>query len=201
MTLFDLRARRDSMKKNARISQLRRPPDDIVRIDSRRQESFLREMKEFCRMFLGTPGNKCFTCGAGDKRGCVDAYGMLQPCLLLRHPETLYDLKTGTLKDALMNFFPQMRSRKAGDPTYLIRCSRCFLKSLCDQCPAKSWMEHGALDSPVDYYCHVAHARARFLGLINQGEKAWEIEDWKTRRDLFLENKTGVGDLESVISG
>jgi sulfatase maturation enzyme AslB (radical SAM superfamily) len=35
-----------------------------------------------------------------------------------------------------------------------------------NQCPAKSWMEHGTLDTPVEYLCSVAHAQARHLGLI-----------------------------------
>ena len=61
----------------------------------------------------------------------------------------------------------------------MFRC--CFLKGLCEQCPAKSWMEHGTLDTPVKYFCEIAHAQAEFLGLLEENEKAWEIKDWKKR--------------------
>jgi hypothetical protein len=52
---------------------------------------------------------------------------------------------------------------------------------MCDQCPAKSWSEHGTLDTPVEYFCQVAHAQARFLELLGEGEQAWEIRDSEER--------------------
>jgi hypothetical protein len=42
-------------------------------------------------------------------------------------------------------------------------------------------MEHGKLDGRVEYLCDVAHAQARWLGLIQDGEKAWEVENWRKR--------------------
>ena len=44
-------------------------------------------------------------------------------------------------------------------------------------------MEHGTLDTPVEYYCAVAHARARDMGLLAPGERAWEISDASKRID------------------
>ena len=70
---------------------------------------------------------------------------------------------------------------QATNPLYLERCARCFLHGLCEQCPAKSWMEHGTLDTPVEYLCQVAHAQARYLGLLEEGERAWEVPDWQQR--------------------
>jgi len=111
----------------------------------------------------------------------VDAYGYFQPCMELRHPDTVYNLKGGSLKDALLNVFPRIREMKAINQEYLRRCARCFLKGLCEQCPAKSWMEYGTLDTPVEYLCQIAHTQAISLGLINENEKAWEILDWRER--------------------
>ncbi len=90
-------------------------------------------------------------------------------------------MKAGSLKDALTNFFPTLRRSKATNPDYLARCARCFLKSLCEQCPAKSWAEHGTLDTPVEYLCQVAHAQALDLGLLREGEYSWEVKNWKER--------------------
>jgi hypothetical protein len=33
----------------------------------------------------------------------------------------------------------------------------------------------------VEYLCQVAHAQARYLGLLAEGERAWEVEDGKER--------------------
>ena len=46
-------------------------------------------------------------------------------------------------------------------------------------------MEHGTLDTPIDYLCEVAHVQARYLGLVEEGEKAWAVEDWRIRIDLM----------------
>jgi len=184
---FELRARRDSTQKNKLIKGLRLSHEDAVAFFFRRQEEYLREMREFCFKFARPSGRNIFSCGAGIRSGCVDAYGHLQPCMLLRHPDTVYDLKKGSLKDALTNFFPEIRKMKAENPNYLTRCARCFLHGLCEQCPARSWMEHGTLDTPVDYHCEIAHAQARALGLLEEGEQAWQIEDWEDRIRNFSE--------------
>ena len=47
-------------------------------------------------------------------------------------------------------------------------------------------MEHGTLDTPVDYLCQVAHAQARYVGLLEQDELAWEVRDWRQRVTGFV---------------
>jgi hypothetical protein len=106
--------------------------------------------------------------------------------MLLRHPDTVYELKKGSLEDALVNFFPKIREMNSTHPDYRRRCGRCFLKGLCEQCPGRSWIEHGTLDTPVEYLCKVAHVQAKYLGLIREGERAWEIFNWRERVRNFL---------------
>lgn len=183
---FDLRGRRDSDERNRIIKKMRLSWSESCSILSRDREGYFKEMKEFCSRSIGPPGDKIFSCEAGIGGGCVDAYGNLQLCMTLRHPETVYNLKTGSLKDALMRFFPELRGLKARNPDYLSRCARCFLNGLCEQCPAKSWMEHGTLDRPVEYFCGIAHAQANELGLLKEGEKAWDVKDWIERRESFV---------------
>ena len=89
----------------------------------------------------------------------------------------------------LDNFFPDFRTIEATNPDYLERCARCFLKGLCEQCPAKSWSEHGTLDTPVEYLCQIAHVRARDLGLLSEGENAWDVMDWQARIKALETNK------------
>ena len=183
---FDHRCRRDSEEKNLVIKRLRLSPEEGLKMFTKKKEEYFRVIREFCSKFTRPTGECLFSCGAGKSGGCVDAYGLFQLCMLLRHPATAYNLKKGSLNDAMTNFFPKVRKMKAAHTSYLARCARCFLKGLCEQCPAKSWMEHGSLDTPVEYLCEIAHAQATYLGLLKKDEMAWEITDWEKRITLLL---------------
>jgi len=212
---FELRARRDNPAKNRFIQTLRLSPDETVAMLAR-DPNYRKSMREFAGKFMGPPGDKLFNCGAGHGT-CVDAYGKAQMCMGLRHPAMVYDLRgddvgadlgvcpdsgdhttgdramgdhTGSpLRYALTEFFPRLRETRATNTDYMNRCARCFLKGLCEQCPAKSWMEHGTLDRPVEYLCQVAHAQARYLGLVAENEKAWEVVGWRERVARFARDE------------
>ena len=179
-TLFDLRSRPDGGK-NAHIAGLRTDGDDFVNFARRRGEEAVDEWRDFCGRSGGGRGDRLFTCLPFGASAAVDPYGRLQFCLGLRHPDTVYDLASGSLREAVTVFLPRLRETRAADPAYLERCGRCFLKGLCGQCPAKSWAEHGTLDTPVEYFCGVAHAQAVAAGLLDKGEKAWTVRDGSER--------------------
>lgn len=182
---FDFRSRRDSLGKNNTISKLRLTPEETVATLAR-QPDYLKKMAQFFIQFNGNPGDKLFDCGAGHGV-CIDAYGRVQACLPLRHPDYCVNLDGTTLKTVLSERFPVMLEARATNPEYLRRCAKCYIKGLCDQCPAKSWAEHGTLDTPVEYLCEVAHAQARYLGLLRNDEYAWEVTDWDERVIRFSE--------------
>ena len=188
---FDLHCRRDK-KKNETIRNIRPTPQEGLKFLARRKGTYLKEMKKFCSRFMGPTGDKLFSCGAGMGGASIDSYGQLQLCMDLRHPDTVYDLKKGSIKQAMNDFFPAVREMKASHPDYLARCARCFLKGLCEQCPGKSWTEHGTLDTPVDYFCEIAHTEARAIGLLGQDEKAWEVMDWKERIKNLSQEESGT---------
>lgn len=173
--LFDLRSRRDGLK-NELIASLRIGGDEFVRLARRHGERAIDEWREFCVRTGGAHGDRLFTCLPLGGSAAVDPYGRLQYCLGLRHPATVYDLASGSLSQAVTEFLPRLRAMRSTSRTYLERCGRCFLKDLCEQCPAKSWAEHGTLDTPVEYFCDIAHAQAAAAGLLEPGEKAWAIE-------------------------
>jgi radical SAM protein with 4Fe4S-binding SPASM domain len=180
-TVFlEKRNRKDNVEKDRQIEALRLSPEEALAVQIHHSHKGREEMPQFCQRFLGPPGDELFGCGAG-KSLCVDAYGRLQPCLSLRAPELTYDLRNGTIREALQQFFPQLRGLRAANPDYLERCARCFLKGLCEQCPAKSWSESGTLDTPIDLLCRSAHAEARWLGLLGPDERAWEVREWRSR--------------------
>ena len=184
---FNLRNRRDDAAKDKLIKALRTSPVEASNQLARRKEGYIKKVKEFCSKFMRPSGDKLFSCGCG-QGGCVDAYGVFQPCLLLRHPDCAYDLKKGSLKEALEDFFPKLRQMKTVNPEYLERCAKCFLHGLCEQCPARSWLECQTLDTPVEYLCRVAHEQARFLGLIGKTENSWEVSDWKNRINKLVKD-------------
>jgi len=186
--LFELRSHRDDPAKNRLIESLRLSPEEGLAVLARDEAAYRAEMAEFAAKFmtapagrpddrLGTPSrhlpdDRLFTCGVGHGLA-IDAYGRAQPCLGLRAPELTLDVLTSSLADAL-DRFAALRDLRATDPEYLRRCARCFLKGLCEQCPARSWTEHGTLDKPVEYLCDVAHAQARYLGWLKEHERAYE---------------------------
>jgi radical SAM protein with 4Fe4S-binding SPASM domain len=176
---FDLRYLRDDSAKNLRIAKLRATPEETVSMLAS-DPQYQKEMGRFCSMFMGPSGDRIFNCGAGQSP-CVDAYGYAHPCLPLRHVRTAVDLHKTTLGKALKELFPAKIGMRATNPDYLRRCACCFLKGLCEQCPAKSWTENGTFDTPVEYLCSVAHAKARYLGLLGEHEHGWEVVNWKKR--------------------
>ncbi len=199
---LDLRNRRDNEKKNTLIASLRLSPQEGVAILMRDAAKYRKAMKEFAGKFMGPPGDALFRCGAGNGM-CIDAYGFAHLCMGVRAPELSFNLlrnlllrggeshqsnpenepvyqKHNMLSEAL-DFFKNLKTIKATNPDYLRRCAVCFLKGLCEQCPAKSWAEHGTLDTPVEYLCEVAHAQGRSLGWLKNREKAWEVLYWEER--------------------
>jgi radical SAM protein with 4Fe4S-binding SPASM domain len=176
---FDLRNRRDDPAKNRLIASLRLTPEDGVTVLTRDADRFRKGMVEFGGKFMRPPGDRLFGCGAGCGLS-VDAYGRAQPCMGVRAPGLTVDLTEKTLAQAL-DHFSTLGEMRATNPEYLRRCARCFLKGLCEQCPAKSWAEHGTYDTPVEYLCGVAHAQARWLGWLTEGEKGWEVAEWRER--------------------
>jgi radical SAM protein with 4Fe4S-binding SPASM domain len=180
-SMYKYRGRRDNPEKNTVIDDLRPDADEALAMMQERKEVYDRSLRQFCEKFLGVTGDRLFPCGAG-LGGAIDPYGRLQPCLSLRKPDLCVDLHDHSITEALNEHFLQLREMRAENPAYLQRCAKCFLRSMCDMCPGSSWAENGTLDTPIDYYCSVAHRQALDLGLISEGEKAWEIEDWESRK-------------------
>ena len=171
---FDLRNRRDDEAKNELIRSLRVSPEDGLRILARDVAAYRAEMSEFASKFMGRPDDRLFTCGAGHGL-TIDAYGRAQPCMGVRAPELTVDVRASSLAEAL-DRFASLGEMRATNSEYLRRCAVCPLTGFCEQCPAKSWAEHGTLDTPVEYLCEVAHVQARFLGWLGAHEKAWKVK-------------------------
>lgn len=173
---LNLDSRFSSGGKRDRIKRLRLSPEKVMEVLKHDEKRYRKDIELFCQKFLGAPhDDHLFSCGAGIGGCHVDAYNNFQLCMLLRHPDCIYSLRQGSFKEAWEKFVPKVREIRAHSEKYQEKCQRCFLKSFCEQCPAWSWMEHGVLDEPVEYLCQIAHAEAVWLGLLKEGEKAWEM--------------------------
>jgi len=184
---LNLGSRSDGRSKRDRIKRLRLPPGKVMEVLKQEEKKYRKDIEQFCQKFLGAPmDDRLFICGAGVGSCHIDAYNNFQLCMLLRHPDCVYSLRQGSFKEAWQKFVPQVREIRVNNKKYKEKCQRCFLKSFCEQCPAWSWMEHGVLAEPVEYLCQIAHAEAVWLGLLNKGEKAWEIVRNGAKKPIVL---------------
>jgi len=108
--------------------------------------------------------NHLFHCGTGNGSFDVSYDGYFRLCSSLWHPDCIYDLKKGTLSESWQEFIPRVRDMRSNRKEFLEKCRKCELINLCLWCPAHSYLETGQLDTPVDYFCEVAHARCKMLG-------------------------------------
>jgi radical SAM protein with 4Fe4S-binding SPASM domain len=153
--------------RNAEIRAERLTPAEIVAIERADEERFsaLQEWydKEVVPEFAHSGCDDLFRCSAGSNSFNVSYDGHFRLCSSLCHPESVYDLRKGTLAEAWHTFVPQVRDLRFHSRELLGTCRRCPFIDLCLWCPAHAHLETGELDGAVPYFCEVAHARAAAL--------------------------------------
>jgi radical SAM protein with 4Fe4S-binding SPASM domain len=166
--LLHLRFDGDSVR-NAEIMAERLSPEEIVaveRADAARFGALQRGCAEGKLVDSGLAQNDrdhLFYCGAGNGSFTVGYDGTFRLCSSLCHPDSTYDLRRGSLREAWDKWAPHVRNLRGTNPEFLDKCRRCSLVNLCLWCPAHAALETGAMDSWVEYFCDVAHARAAAL--------------------------------------
>jgi radical SAM protein with 4Fe4S-binding SPASM domain len=100
-----------------------------------------------------------FSCGAGINTYHVDPYGRMTSCMMVK--SIGYDLRAGSFKEGWASFFERIVERKKSRAG---RCDACAISRTCDSCPGWSDLEHGDLETPVDYLCEINHKRAEAFG-------------------------------------
>jgi radical SAM protein with 4Fe4S-binding SPASM domain len=161
-----LRFDRDE-RRNAEIRAERLTPAEVIALERADEERFTALRKgcdTLIREDLAHAGcDHLFHCGAGSGSFSVGYDGKFRLCSSLWAPETVYDLRKGTLRDAWEHLVPKVREMRSQRSEFLERCRRCPIVNLCLWCPAHSWLETGELDTVIDYFCRVAHARAESI--------------------------------------
>jgi len=153
--------------RNKEIRSERLSPARITALEQSDTERF-KALKKDCdtiRVYDNSSitDNHLFCCGAGSNSFTLSYDGLFRLCASLWHPDTVYDLKKGTLKHAWENFAPKVREMRSDRKEFLETCRVCPLMNLCMWCPAHAYLETGEIDAPVDYFCEVAHTRASMI--------------------------------------
>jgi len=154
-------------RRNAEIRSERLSPEQVVEIeqgDAERADALQRDCHNYIMPEMAEErGDNLFQCGAGAGSFVVSYDGIFRLCADLWHPETTFDLRTGTLAQAWNELAPTVRAMRSRDAQFLERCRRCPITNLCLWCPAHAHLEVGRMDGFSQYFCDVAHARARAI--------------------------------------
>jgi radical SAM protein with 4Fe4S-binding SPASM domain len=153
--------------RNDDINSERLSAEEIVVLEKSDPERF-QALKKGCDKVTAsesaqTNSNHLFACGAGNRSLTVGYDGFLRLCSSLWHPDCVFDLRKGSLAHAWRHFFFQVRNMRSNKQEFLSKCCGCQLINLCMWCPAHAYLETAELDASVEYFCTVAHARARAL--------------------------------------
>jgi len=162
---FDRNEERNLMIKAERLT-----PEEIVALERADKERFA-SLQKGCDIlineeFTHKSCDHLFHCGLGTGSFNVGYDGTFRLCSSLWAQEAIYDLRQGTVREAWEQFVPKVRDMRSRRPEYLENCRSCPIINLCLWCPAHAHLETGKLDSPVEYFCRVAQARAAAI----QGE-------------------------------
>lgn len=138
-------------------------PEQIVALE-REDPLRLQQWQDLCaKSYVRSNQAYLFTCGAGLSTFHIDPYGRLYPCLMARWLG--YDLRTGSLAEAVCQFLPTVRNMLL---THDRTCWECDLRVICETCPAWARQETGDAEKPEPFRCHLAQLRKQELELTVQ---------------------------------
>jgi radical SAM protein with 4Fe4S-binding SPASM domain len=100
-----------------------------------------------------------YQCGGGINAFAIDPEGKMSICVLSQ--KDMFDLRTGSFKEGWETFLGKVRTKKTTRPT---KCTDCHIRAICSACAATSELENGDAETPVEFFCEVAHLRAHAVG-------------------------------------
>jgi radical SAM protein with 4Fe4S-binding SPASM domain len=103
------------------------------------------------------PSDRVVQCGAGATGFHVDAFGNLQPCLMI--PWMSYNLVTGTFGESWARM-AQLRERRASACN---RCTACQRRAYCGYCPGLLALENGDPELSSPYLCDLGSERLKAI--------------------------------------
>jgi len=153
--------------KNEDIKNERLTPQEIVTLEQGDEERRF-SLKEKCSSMIQTQSTEVgcdhiFHCGAGQSNFTIGYDATFRLCSTLTAPNCTINLRTLSLAEAWNSFVPGVRDLRSHNDKFLNTCRICPFVNLCIWCPASGFLECGELDNHSDYFCQVAHARAKAI--------------------------------------
>jgi radical SAM protein with 4Fe4S-binding SPASM domain len=149
--------------KNKTIISERLTPDEIIELeksDKARCAAIEKKCGELDSNFSDSEEtDRIFHCQVGMNSCCIGYDGTFKLCSALSDARYSYNLKTGSLKDAWVNFTPKVKGIKSNKKSFKEKCGSCKIVDLCMWCPAHACLESGHYDQHIQYFCDVAHKR------------------------------------------
>jgi len=136
--------------------QLRIPPAEVVE-----KELFVEDGKSRWLKFLqsmpsqSSSTDALYTCGTGLSSFHINAYGMLQSCIMVTSVQ--YNLLQGDFITGWQESIPRVRKKKITHSEY--RCKQCNKMSLCGYCPAFFALETDSEELASEYLYSLGEER------------------------------------------
>lgn len=135
------------------------PPKEVAKIMfhdqdfSQKLSADFKQLRE--RMKRAKDNNHIFWCNNGRSEFHIDPYGKLTLCPLLTNPPYVYDLLEGNFSDG-WEFILNLRNMKTTKKGY-------YNREVSLQCPAKSFLEFGNFETPIEYFDKVRDELLKML--------------------------------------
>lgn len=157
----------NDQRRNDMIRVERLTPDEVVNVERLYPEK-VEALKRGCertsvRRIAQPSSIPVISCGAGNNGFTLSYDGMLRLCMPLCHPDFEYDLQAHSLREAWLQFIPSLLHRQTKNKELIERCGACSVRSLCQLCPAVSYLETGELDAFIESFCLYAQTRSKMV--------------------------------------
>ena len=140
---------------------VRLSPSEMVRLDVGdpvRREEWTALARERIGPITKTRDD-VYQCGGGINAFAIDPEGKMSICVLSQ--KDMFDLRKGSFKEGWERFLGKVRTKKTTRPT---KCTDCQIRAICSACAATSELENGDAETPVEFFCEVAHLRSHAVG-------------------------------------
>lgn len=101
------------------------------------------------------PSNALYLCGTGINSFHINAYGMLQPCMMVTSLQS--NLLSGSFSIAWENDIPKIRTAHPRKTNH--QCTTCNKMAFCGYCPPTLTLETGSTDSLSVFLCDIGRLR------------------------------------------
>jgi radical SAM protein with 4Fe4S-binding SPASM domain len=136
------------------VLALRVPASRAIELEFAAEERVKNWIDYHERAGVPARSDRLYNCGAGITAFHVDAFGRLQPCLMVA--DGGYDLTTGSFAEGWRLAVPAVVDRKVRAGS---RCNGCAYRGVCGSCPAFAKLESGDEHGACDYLCALGQER------------------------------------------